>query len=119
MSHIAEIAVQFKDMDCLRRAAASCGAEVIGEGEHRLFGASVKGFAVKLKDWQYSVVIQDGKVSFDNFRGLWGKIEGLNALRQRYAVEVAKKAARQKGMSVREVKQANGTVRLVCQGGGR
>lgn len=54
---------------------------------------------------------------YDGGYGLEKEVgENCNKLRQAYAIEVAKKAAVRQRMSVREVQQADGSVRLVCTG---
>jgi hypothetical protein len=116
ISHIAEIEVEIKDTDALKTACVRCGAEFIGMGTHRVFVTDRKGIAVKPKGWTYPVVFADGKAAVDNFNGHWGDMAEFKKLRQTYAVEVAKKAAKRQGMNVREQQQKDGSIRLVCVG---
>ncbi len=54
---------------------------------------------------------------FNNGYGMQAQVgENCKHLRQAYAVEVAKKAAKRQGMNVREQKQQDGSIRLVCVG---
>lgn len=116
MSHIAEVKVEFKDMDALKAACVRCGAEFIGQGQHVVYAAERIGVAFKPNGWRYPVVIQGSTAAMDNYKGHWGKMEEFNRVKQLYAVEVAKKAAKRQGLSVIEKAQKDGSIRLVCAG---
>jgi len=116
MSHIAEVKVEFKDMDALKAACVRCGAEFIGMGTHQVYAEQRQGVAFKPKGWHYPVVLQGSTAAMDNFNGYWGEMSEFNRVKQMYAVEVAKKAAKRQGMSITERKQADGSIRLVCAG---
>jgi hypothetical protein len=51
-------------------------------------------------------------VKYDNYKGRWGDAAQLDKLKQAYAVEVAKKAARKQGKAVTEKLQQDGSIRL-------
>lgn len=116
MSHIAEVQVEIKDMAALKAACVRCGAEFIGQGQHRVYKTEQIGVAVKLKGWRFPVVFQGNTAALDNFKGRWGDMAEFKKLRQVYAVEVAKKAAKRQGLSVTEKAQKDGSIRLVCMG---
>lgn len=119
MSHIATVAVAMKDRAALVAACQRLGIDPPVCQKYKFFdGTEVEGELVRLKGWNYPVVIQgDGQAVFDNYNGAWGKIEGFNALKQAYAVEAAKSKARQQGFAVTEKRLANGQIQLVCAKG--
>ena len=68
--------------------------------------------AIQLPGWKYPVVINDGKASYDNYNGSWGKQSTFDKMKQNYSTQVATKKARNMGYMVKETAQADGTVRL-------
>jgi len=120
MSHVVTIKSQVKDEDCARQAAAEVGAQVIGNGEHKLFREQrAVGFAIKLDGWKFPAVfdLATGAAHFDNYNGSWGAPAKLSAFQQAYGIAVAKKAARLSGRSlISSTPQADGSVRLVFAG---
>jgi len=120
MSHVVTMECTFDDPAVIEAAVERIeGATFLGEGSFRLFQTNRKGIGVKLKGWQFPVVIdaQDGKVHFDNYGGAWGNPARLAELTQAYSVAKVRKALRAQGHVVtREERRVDGTVRLVVQG---
>jgi hypothetical protein len=52
----------------------------------------------------------DGTAAYDNYGGVWGKQETLNALKQGYSTEAAKALAKKQGYIVVEKKKGNAIV---------
>lgn len=117
MSHIATVAVQFKDTAALKAACRTLGYELGEQGTHKVFTEQVTGLPIKLPGWTYPVVVTGNELKYDNYSGHWGDIKHVNALRQRYAVEAAKLKARQQGFAIAEKRLANGQIQLVCSKG--
>ena len=114
MSHVTTVEVEFKDLEALEVAASSLGAEFKRADQVRFMdGSTVSGASVKLRGWPYPVVVQGKKLHMDNYEGRWGNPADIDRLKQAYAVQVARKHARQHGFRVRETQASDGTVRLV------
>ena len=96
MSHTVRVAVKMKNLDALNAAIDKLGLQREGGREsqsHRLWsGNKANGIGIKLKGWQYPVVInpETGEALYDNFGGHWGAQEMLDELVQEYAVEETK-----------------------------
>lgn len=144
MSHIAEVEVQILDLDCLDAACKRLGnVELVrNQQSYKWWGYSVdeppEGFtkedlgkcdhAIRVKGNAdaYEVGIVRSRqgagyvLHWDFFAGGYGLQDAVGdnckKLKQAYAIEVAKKAARRQGLTVREQKQKDGSVRLVCVG---
>lgn len=144
MSHVATVAIEIKDLAALRAACKRIGLEFMeGQKSYKWWGRSVgdyplpEGFTaaelgkcehalrVKGNDNAYEIGVvrrKDGKPGYsllwDFYAGGYGlqNVVGENCglLSQAYAVEAAKSRARAMGRTVTEVKQANGTIQLVC-----
>jgi hypothetical protein len=87
-------------------------------GAHRLYGGSATGIGIKLKEWNYPVVVnpEKGEISFDNFGGSWGEEDHLDGLVQGYCVEKTKVEAMMQNLSMaNEEVEADGTVELTFQ----
>jgi hypothetical protein len=114
MSHIAKVDIQFKDSNSLKEAAKRLGHKCEEVKNYRFYDGTVaSGTVVYLPDWKYPVVIKDdGEAVYDNYNGHWGKQKELDQLKQIYGVEVAKKQARIKGYSCREVVQPDGKIKV-------
>lgn len=56
-----------------------------------LYQAAETGIAIKLDGWNYPVVVDtaNGKISYDNYNGSWGKQEKLDELLQEYVRQEA------------------------------
>ena len=114
MSHIAKIDIQFKDITCILAAAKRLNYKCEKVTGFKFYdGTSATGTAVYLPNWRYPVVVaEDGEAVFDNYNGSWGKQEYLDGFKQIYGVETAKKQARIKGYSCREVQLEDGRIKL-------
>jgi hypothetical protein len=79
--------------------AASLGATVLGEGTFRLFEGrqSFEGFAVKFEGWQFPIIATADGLKYDDYKGRWGNPADVLALREGYAIAVARKAAEAQG----------------------
>ncbi|HOL44682.1 MAG TPA: hypothetical protein PLN56_11370 [Methanoregulaceae archaeon] len=101
MSHTMNVRIELHDRDALEAACQRLGLTII-EGKHKLYSSTEEGLGIRLPGWKYPVVIKDGTVAYDNYRGSWGKLEELNKLRAYYGLEKAKMEARKRGYSVYE-----------------
>ena len=120
MSHIVEITTEVRDEQAVR---AACTRLQLAQPERkaaRLFSATAVGLCVQLPGWQYPVVCDTatGKVSYDNYNGVWGDQAHLNKFLQGYAVEKAKIEARKKGHSVTETDLQDGSIKVTVRVGG-
>lgn len=113
MSHITTIKTQIKDLDILRRACVRLGIDAPTRANHRMYGGSTEGWGVKLKNWNYPVVMQDdGQIKFDNYGGSWGARERLDELQQAYSAEACINQAEMQGYGHTESVDADGTIHL-------
>lgn len=117
MSHTATIELEIKSHSALRAACLETSTPFEEFTSVRLFDGTLieDCFAFTPKDWKYPVAAKEGKLHFDNYEGKWGSIDELNRVRQRYAVNVQKEAARARGYRVREERLADGKVKLVVE----
>lgn len=104
MSHTTTIDLEIKSESALIKACEELGVPYKANTEEKLYdGTIAKGFSFKPKGWLYPVVATpDGKLLFDNYEGAWGKIEELNRVKQRYAVNSQIEVAKSRGYRVRE-----------------
>lgn len=119
LSHTAEVATQIKDLNAIKLACKEMGLAEPKEETVQLYdGKTYTGVAVRLKGWQYPVVIdtKTGQLHYDNYRGSWGKQTELNRLTQLYGVAKATLIARSKGYQIQRSVLANGTIRLSVSG---
>ena len=118
MSHTATVDVEFKDLGSLKKAVEDMGGsiEVAEKGKKltkKFYSSTEQGdIAIQLPGWKYPVVINDGKASYDNYNGSWGKQSTFDKMKQKYSTAVATKKARRMGYTVKETAKADGTVRL-------
>lgn len=147
MSHISKVELQINDLDCLRVAVEDLGLEWReGQKVHKWFGRFVDGLsyadgldrsqygkcdhAIRVKDnvraYEIGVIKSADQKSYelvyDNYMGGFGLEEiagvGLEKLRQGYAVNVAKKAAKhleKQGFRLTQTRTATGSVLLQYQ----
>lgn len=86
MSHTVTVDIKIKNREAAIKAAQAMGAQVIGEGHHRLFSSEHDGLAIKFPKWNYPVVIgKEGEVYYDNYNGAWGSMTDLETLKDNYA----------------------------------
>jgi hypothetical protein len=91
MSHTMNIATEVKDFDILKNVCQKLGVQFFGQGAFKLYDQEVKGLGIKFHNWQLPVIFdQEGKASFDNYRGSWGNEQDLYGLIARYGCEKAK-----------------------------
>lgn len=115
MSHTTTVELQIRSMSALRTACNELGYAMREDADVTLYdGQKFQGTEVKIPGWNYPIVISQGQVHYDNYEGRWGDPKKLDALRQRYAVNVQKEAARSKGYRVRE-ERVGGKVKLVLE----
>jgi len=113
MSHVATIALEFRDPAALAEAAAGCGLEPQHETVTFFDGTRVTGTAVRLPGWQYPAVIDaEGRLHYDHYEGRWGDLAHLHRFRQAYAEATTARFARARGYLVTRTTQADGPVRL-------
>lgn len=117
MSHTTTIALEIKSESALIQACKDLGVDYKVNAKEKLFDGTVaEGFSFKPKGWIYPVVATaDGQLLFDNYEGQWGKIEELNKIRQRYAVNVQVEVAKARGYRVREEQTVDGKVKLTLE----
>lgn len=99
MSHIVKCKTELKDLQTVIDVAKDLGAEIIGNGKHRVYSTDVEGFAVKLPGWNFPIVInqESGEISYDNYNGHWGDIKKLETFKERYVQKVVEKKADELG----------------------
>jgi hypothetical protein len=113
MSHVATIALEFRDVAALGEAASGCGLELRQETVTFYDGTRVTGTAVRLPGWRYPIVVDsDGRLHYDQYEGRWGDLAQLHRFRQAYAEAATTRFAHARGYLVTRMTQADGTVRL-------
>lgn len=115
MSHTVTVKTQIKDADVIDRVCKKLGLPTPEKASGRLYdGKQTNGLKVKLRGWRYPVDIdiESGELNYDNYGGSWGSETELNAFKQGYAVEKAKKEAVAKGYRVSEEQLKDGSVKL-------
>ena len=119
MSHTMNIETEIHDISVLATVCSKLNLNM-EQGEHRLYDGTVaKGVAVRLPGWRYPAVVgDDGRISYDNYNGSWGKQGELGKLTAHYGLEKAKVEARRKGYSVFESVADNGNLQLKIKVGG-
>ena len=120
MSHVVQIQTQVRDAAAARAGCQRLGLSEPVVEEVKLFSETVRGLAVRLRDWRYPVVFNTatGESRFDNYNGRWGKQERLDEFLQAYAVEKAKIEARRSGYSVTEQSLQDGSIKVTINTGG-
>lgn len=114
MSHVTTIDLEIKDTGCLKDACDHLGYDYKEGATVSLYERTAvfkNCTAIQMPGWNYPVALKDGRLHYDNYGGAWGNISSLDALRQRYARNVAVKEAKRKGFRVTE-KVENGSVKL-------
>jgi hypothetical protein len=113
MSHVATIALEFRDPAALAEAAAVCGLALAQDTVTFYDGTRVTGNAIQLPGWQYPVVVDAaGRLHYDHYEGRWGDLAQLHRFRQAYAEAATARFARAAGYIITRTAQADGTVRL-------
>jgi hypothetical protein len=113
MSHVATIALEFRDSAALSEAAAVCGLDLRQEVVTFYDGTRVAGTALRLPGWRYPVVVDaEGRLHYDHYEGRWGDLAHLHRFRQVYAEAATARFARARGYLITRTAQADGTVRL-------
>ena len=120
MSHIVQIKTEVRDRVAINAACVRNQLPTPSEGTARLFNSEASGVLVQLPGWKYPVVCntQTGQLSYDNYQGHWGDLQHLDRFLQSYAVEKTRLVARQKGHTVLEQPQQDGSIKLTIQVGG-
>jgi len=113
MSHVATIALEFRDPAALSEAAAVCGLDLRQEMVTFYDGTRVAGTALRLPGWRYPVVVDtEGRLHYDHYEGQWGDLAHLHRFRQAYAEAATRRFAHAQGFRVTRTVQTDGTVRL-------
>ena len=113
MSHVATIALEFRDPAALSEAAAVCGLDLRQEMVTFYDGTHVTGTALRLPGWRYPVVVDvEGCLHYDHYEGRWGNLAQLHRFQQAYAEAATTRFARARGYLITRTTQADGTVRL-------
>ena len=113
MSHVATIALEFRDPEALAEAAAVLGLTLARETVRFYDWTRVTGTALRLPGWQYPVVIDgEGRLFYDHYEGQWGDPVHLHRFRQAYAEAATRRFAHAQGLRVTRTVQVDGTVRL-------
>jgi hypothetical protein len=127
MSQVVVVECKITDLKAIKEAVKRCQASFVNakgqtvsepiSEKHHLYSENVQGIGIKLDGWRYpAVVTADGNLSFDNYRGAWGKLERLQAFQQAYAVESVLERARSscRFVQVQENQLENGCIELLC-----
>lgn len=114
MSHTTTIDLEVKDLEALEEACSDLGYQIEHNVDVKLYergSAFQNATRIKIPGWEFPVVVKDGKVHYDNYEGVWGSQDKLDALKQRYARNAAIRAAKRKGYRVTETK-VGGKIKL-------
>lgn len=141
MSHVCEIDIEVTDLNVLRSAAERLGCELVEAKTYKWYGRHVGDYPIpegfKKEDLgkcdyvirvkgagpkTYEVgVVKKGKTLkflWDFYAGGYGLVEkigkGAGLLKQACGIEAAKKAAKRRGMKVKEKTLKDGQIQLVC-----
>jgi hypothetical protein len=113
MSHVATIALEFRDAAALAEAATACGASVKGASITFYDGTTISGQAVHLPGWRYPIVVDaQGRLFYDHYQGRRGDPRCLDRFCQAYAEAGTARFARAQGYRITRTTEADGTVRL-------
>jgi len=113
MSHVATIALEFRDPAALIEAAGVCRLDLHPETVTFYDGTRVAGTALRLPGWRYPIVIDaEGRLHYDHYEGRWGDPVHLHRFRQAYAEAATTRFAYARGYLVTRTAQTDGTVRL-------
>lgn len=113
MSHIVELDIRINNVALFGKIAEMLGHEIVGPGEHYIFGQKPTGFGINLKGWSYPIVVKDdGTLVYDNYHGGWGNLGVLDNLVQQYAKALTLLQARAAGRNVTEQTMPDGTIVL-------
>jgi len=113
MSHVATIALEFRDPAALGEAAATCGLSLLQDTVTFYDGTRVAGTALRLPGWRYPVVVDAaGRLHYDHYEGRWGDLAQLHRFRQAYAEAATTRFAHAHGYLILRTAQIDGTVRL-------
>lgn len=141
MSHVVNMNARFRSLDCLERAAAECGMELVKQSAYRWYGRYMQdsplpeGFsAEELGKCEYALRVAgntsayevgvvkskthpgEWELLFDSWHGGMGLMEkigeGGKKLKQSYTLNVGERHARKQGFRPMRVPQANGHVIL-------
>lgn len=117
MSHTVTVRVEYRDLDALAAAVVTLGGKVLGQAAHRLYEGSVYGWGAQLPGWRYPIVLgEDGVLAYDDYEGRWGDVQALTRLRERYAIEAARRAAEAQGWIAQD--QPDGSLLIYHPDGG-
>lgn len=95
---LASLSAIMKTCEDMRGEIASTDFSV---QSRRIFDDTYRdGIAIKFKSWQFHVVIADGEVMYDNYKGLWGDIATLNKFLRNYTANAAIELAQREGDTV-------------------
>lgn len=120
MSHLVTIQTQVRDPAAIELACERLQLPPPVRGTVQLFSSEATGWQVRLPEWRYPLVCDTdcGQLHFDNFGGRWGAPSQLDRFLQGYAVERAKLAARQQGLTAQEWLLADGSIQVSITTGG-
>ncbi len=127
MSHTMNIKTEIRDKVALQIACDRLGLSMkegsfkfydsdrynSGKNRYEDSGIRHKGIGIRLKDWEYPIVVKDdGTLAYDNYGGQWGDIKRLEELQDAYGLEKASMEARRQGYSVFETTDELGNLQL-------
>jgi len=117
VSHTTTIELEIKSLTALATACRETTTPYEQNTSVRLYDGTLieDCFAFTPNGWKYPVAAKNGQLKYDNYEGAWGNESELNRVKQRYAVNVQKEAARARGYRVREERLSDGKVKLVVE----
>jgi hypothetical protein len=117
VSHTTTIELEIKSLSALATACRETATPYEELTSVRLFDGTLieDCFAFTPQGWRFPVAAKNGQLKYDNYEGAWGDVAELNRVKQRYAVNVQKEAARSRGYRVREERLTDGRVKLVVE----
>jgi len=119
MSHKVTLKTKYKNRVALKRALDTLGIAYQEDRSVKFWSSRARGLAFQLAGWKYPVVVKDdGEVVFDNYNGVWGKVDRLADVTREYAMEVAKEQAWNMGWTVTTETLENGETVITLSDGG-
>jgi len=114
MSHIATVDIEFKNIQVLKNVCKKLNIKCEEVKNFSFYdGTKKSGLAVHLPNWRYPMILDNGKVYFDNYHGNWGKMSEFDKVKDHYGLELSKQQAIIKGYTFHERKTQDGKIQLV------
>jgi len=113
-----KIDLEVKDLSALKSACKRLGMEFVENQKTARYwgGTATCDHAIRVQGVEWEIGVKRDREVYILEADFWGfeseMKEAVDSLKQMYAVEVAKKTARMKGYSVKELRKEDGTILL-------